>query len=807
MTPRTRLSILALILGAPFVFVVLRLTQLQIRDADRYETLSIDRRRAVHQTEPRRGRILDRRGEMLATRKSTYDLYFALGELHPRELTFSQLENNLGLCAAKAAVADGKVSVSCRRFEPGKPIVKDAMCTCGLLEDMFHKRCGSARDFEFRTRQKGRKSEVWTLPFLVSRKQRLAVPRGLRASMRDAGHEFQKVDETDEQSPYRLRLQVQSLFAMELTLLRLHRQTGIPYERLRQVLFEAKFDVQAGKDIYERGRLREEKRPLIRDVPLALVTEVLYYPENYPGIHVRTRHRRHYPLGEAASLVTGYLIRIPEKRREQLRQAGWLLDGSHQQNIQEFYERFVDDPTRFMAADAEIGEFGIEASYDGALRGSYGLRIDVRDAHNRISRQSDSSFEPRPTITGRSIQTTLDGMLQERIYRELEAQCRSMGNGVAASVVVMDLGERHPKGIPGSMLALCAYPGIDPNRAREPGYFKFLEEDPYLAKARPQFKRPYQAVISPGSIFKLIVALAALEDGIEYVQGDRVQSRPLRSDEELPCRKVFDEKNPHFFRCTSSNAHGDPDGMLDLSQALKHSCNTYFYYLGRDRLRARELAHWASQFGLGRPVKIDVDLPVAKQTQVTAGILDRGDLSRREMMSYAIGHVHVGVSPMQVLRMVAGIALDGRVPWPFLVEAREPEVVALRHPESLAAIRQGMRRVFEEPGGTAHKPEYSLDAFSAAAKTGTAQIDRAGLIYNAWIVGYAPAENPSIAWVVSIEKTPYLGGSATAPITEIILKHFGASEPDRFYRPGLAPPVFEPSEEEDLVPANFREGE
>ena len=81
MTPRTRLSILALILGAPFVFVVLRLTQLQIRDADRYETLSIDRRRAVHQTEPRRGRILDRRGEMLATRKSTYDLYFALGEL------------------------------------------------------------------------------------------------------------------------------------------------------------------------------------------------------------------------------------------------------------------------------------------------------------------------------------------------------------------------------------------------------------------------------------------------------------------------------------------------------------------------------------------------------------------------------------------------------------------------------------------------------------------------------------------------------------------------------------------------------
>ena len=651
-------------------------------------------------------------------------------------------------------------------------------------------------------------------PLIFSHGDYLNIPSGLRKSLEANGHKFkEKRFGEDEDVSYTLDFRLEHLLAMELTLLRLSRQTETPYEPLRQRISDAVQDVHEGGNSSERGSRRQADRLLIRDISRELVTEILYFPERYPGIGVRARHRRYYPVGEAAGLVTGYMIRLSEDRREKLRKEGLLLDASRPENMTEFHSAFAEKRALCLVSDAEIGARGIEASYDQELRGLYGLRVDVRDALNQVNRLRDDALDRIPEVPGDTIRTTLDRDLQERLYRELESQCRSMGNGIAASVVVMDLGERHPDGIPGSLLALCAYPDIDPNRARERGYFKSLQQDPFLARAKPQFKRPYQGVISPGSIFKLIVALAALEDGIEHLDGDQVRSHPLDPHEEFPCRKVFDERNPHFFRCTSSTAHGKADGKLDLSQALKHSCNTYFYYLGRDRVRARELAHWASLFGLGRPVKIDLDLPVSRQTRTTAGRLVRGGLNRREMLSYAIGHVHVGVSPMQVLRMVAGIALDGRVPWPFLVDARPPEVVTLRDPSNLAAIRQGMRRVFEEPGGTAHKTEYGLDAFTAGAKTGTAQIDRAGTAYNAWVVGYAPAENPSIAWVVSIEKTPHLGGTATAPITESILKYFGARDP-RFYRSGRGPKIFEsPDSDENenesfddgLAPATFRE--
>ena len=785
MTPRSRLRVLAFILVVPFAAIVLRLFQIQILDTDHYTKLSKDRRRRVHRVEPRRGRILDRHDEALARQEPSHDLFFTLGALHPRELYFAELQKKLGFCRRRDEHAGNEV------------------CSCSTLEEKLARTHGSPRELEFRLHHRGNQRALQKFIHQFPLESYKLLSRKLRSGMSKRGYHFRE-EGRDDNKYYSLWIEPREVCAMELALLRIARLTETPFETLRREITDAVATVHAGRNTFERQHLRREKRVLIRDVSEEVVTEILYYPERYPGIGVQVRNRRHYPLSDAGLIVTGYLAHWRRNQLEDLKTSGLLLDAGGT-SLDQFYRSFESLRDRARLASEEVGARGIEGSYDDALRGRYGIRVDVLDSRNRPRAEKDRPAIP--ALRGRDIRTSLDAELQKRIHQELDTQCRGLGNGIAASVVVMDLGDGSREDVPGAILALCAYPSFDPNRVRERSYSTFLETDPYLAKAKPRFKRPYQAFLDPGSIFKLVVAVAALEDGIEYVKDASSKSRdvrhhPLRSREEYPCRRVFDERMPHRYHCTSSIAHGVSDGTLDLTEAIKYSCNTYFYYLGRDRLRAPDLAQWARQLGLGRPVKIDLDIPVARQKLLSAGHL-APEAGRSRMLSYAIGQELVRASPLQVARMVSGIALDGVVPWPYLVEAREPERISTRNPGTFAAVRRGMERAFGEEGGTAYKPDYNLDSFSAAAKTGTAQIGSANKDeYHSWIAGYAPAKKPSIAFVVCIERSPFHGGAATAPVVEEILRYFGEREPKKFYREGRLPTGHEA--ESPIAPSSWR---
>ncbi|MBI4607282.1 MAG: hypothetical protein HY721_35400 [Planctomycetes bacterium] len=753
---RTRIKVLTLLMALAYAGLLGRLAWLQLLPESHaaYARLAQHRGRAF--SSPRRGRILARDGTVLAGNQPVHQLHFVYPRLDPLDEPLSALVDEL----AKRFEVPPREAIERRILEmagfeapgpdtPGTPEDDGAARSSWALllggidrvaAEVLRarwRRC--ARVLEARVAADGI-AEVWVDLRLASQRgstlERLEALLARHGKAPERGRLARQVAETLEAIGARIERELHR-----------DREDGVPEDRL----------ARKARDL--RRRQLDQPWLLAADVPLAVVTKIEYHPAQYEGIQCEDSVRRVYPRGEAFGTLTGWLRRLDADEGElrRLEDDGRLLDAAAVESIEELAERRAGSVRRSDLA----GACGLEASYDAALRGLHGMSVISVD---RWGRRVDT-LEDLPPADGEDVVTSLDPGLQEVVYEALEGRVEPAapaGSGTAGSAAVMDLAT-------GALLASVGFPGVDPGRMREPGYTGELERR-WGGRTRGWFiDRPSSLPLYPGSVFKIVVAAAAMESG-------RAWKEPFGPELRFPCHHKF-ELIPAL-QCDSLHGH-TPSRTVDLAEALQHSCNVYFYYVGWKHLGADLLYPWALNFGYGRPTGID--LP---ESRLGRGVLASPDRAREPWQAchYAIGQGFVEATPLQVLRSVAAIAAGGdRVPRPHLARPEPADKLVLSNPRTVAAIRDGLWRAAHAPQGTASSDALGLRRFNAALKTGTAEV-KVGerTLHHGWLVGFAPFEEPRIAFVAVIEHTALHGAEAAGPVVARILERFAEAEPGAY---------------------------
>lgn len=446
-----------------------------------------------------------------------------------------------------------------------------------------------------------------------------------------------------------------------------------------------------------------------------------------PGISIESGIIRRYPFPFETAHFVGYASLPSEKEID-----------SNEQNL-------------FMHPDFRIGKAGIERSFDEALRGKYGVKYVEVNAHEIPVR----TLSVKPAVEGSKIHLTIDFRLQRFVTERIK--------DVVASVVVMNVRT-------GEILAYASSPSFNSNNfvegvSRE--YWQELNADP----KKPLNNKPVAALYPPGSTFKLMVALAALEAGVN--PKTRVR-----------CNGSY-QYGKRTFHCWKKEGHGS----LDMTDAIMHSCNTYFFTMG-NQIGIEKFANMAKKFGYGE--KFDISLYGARAGNVPSDEWKRQVFKTPwvggDTLNTAIGQGFVLATPLQMALVTARIANGGIPIRPYLVRnhnvfkqydnlKNEPLVKA----DHLALIKEGMNRVMNTPGGTAYAKRIDVKGFELAGKTGTSQViskredemSKAEVANNtnqnhAIFVGFAPVSDPkySISVVVEHGKS---GSAAAAPIGKDVM--------------------------------------
>jgi penicillin-binding protein 2 len=485
------------------------------------------------------------------------------------------------------------------------------------------------------------------------------------------------------------------------------------------------------------GRERPYQPLLLRkDLDERMMVAVEERRLDLPGVSLHVRPVRAYPSGGAAANLLGY---VSEVNQTQL--------------AREEYQDF--------RPGENIGQAGVERRYDAFIRGiDGGEQVEV-DARGRALRLV-SRIEPR---SGSNIYLTIDKRIQDAAETAFA--------GKKGTVVAMNP-------TTGEILAMVSRPSYDPNlfAQRLSGEdWQRIATDP----SHPLQNRAFQAQYPPGSIFKLMVAIAGLESGAL-----------------TPETKFYD---PGYF--VLGNTRFDDwkkggHGTLDLRGAIVNSCNVYFYQAGL-RVGIEDIVKTAREFGLGEPPGLGLG-DEAKGNLPDPQPRKRGQpgWSAGNTVIASIGQGLVVTSPMQLLAMVSAIATGGTIYRPWVVKKitslsgevldeyePEPARQVPVKPETLAFIRQAMLGVVNEGTGTRAK----VPGIPIGGKTGTAQVVRKGegkgqadLKDHGWFVSFAPVDNPQIAVVVLVENGGF-GGQVAAPVAKAVYEAaFGARQP--FPHPG-----------------------
>ena len=448
-----------------------------------------------------------------------------------------------------------------------------------------------------------------------------------------------------------------------------------------------------------------------------------------PGVMIQAESQRNFPTGLTASHVIGY---VGEVSPDQLELADYA--DLHQGSI--------------------VGQYGVEVTYDRFLRGRAGQKLIEADALGHEKR-TVSVEKPR---AGDDLYLTIDLRLQ-KLAEEL------LGDE-AGAIVALD-----PK--TGEVLALASRPAFDPNvlsRELTPKQWDEIVQH----EGRPLNNRATQGQYPPGSVFKIAMAAAALE------------TKTVEPSTQIRCAGGY-QFGRRFYRDWKAGGHG----LMNVTQALVHSCDVFFYTAGQ-RMGIDTIASYAKLFGLGSPTGIE--LPSER-----GGIVPSPDWKVKargeqwlpgETISASIGQGFVTVTPIQMASLTATVANNGVPVRPRLVRAvmdratgrvlELPSVPLSRlnlKPDTLAIIRSALAGVVTE--GTATRAKSSL--VTIAGKTGTAQIAalRPGpekdipkkFRDHAWFVSYAPVEAPRIAVVILVEHMGH-GGSAAAPLAKQMIEAF-----------------------------------
>jgi penicillin-binding protein 2 len=395
------------------------------------------------------------------------------------------------------------------------------------------------------------------------------------------------------------------------------------------------------------------------------------------------------------------------------------------------------------------GKSGLERQYNDILMGTDGKR---RVVVNSVGKEmKDMRLSEQEAIPGKQIQLSIDYDLQQVAEQSLGAR--------PGAVVALD-----PR--TGEVLAMASHPALDPNdfAVRVSGdEWKKLNEDP----EKPLLNRAIQAQLAPGSVFKIVMATAMYES----------KAVPESFTVFCPGYGTFYGRQ---FKCWvfGKSSHG----IVDIHKAVNQSCDIFFYNLGI-RLGIDRISYFASKFGLGR--KTGIDLPSEEP-----GLMPSEDWVQRvfhrkwypgETVSVAIGQGAITSTPLQLARMIGGIASGGVFMQPHMLKDA-PNVGVERFPLSESTVEKITNDMYGviNTGGTG--AALKLQDIEFSGKSGTAQVigyntrDRVGkqkrFLDNAWFVGYAPRRNPEIVVSVLVQETGKHGGEAAGPVVRDIVKAY-----------------------------------
>lgn len=455
----------------------------------------------------------------------------------------------------------------------------------------------------------------------------------------------------------------------------------------------------------------------------------------FPGLDIGVDMRRSYIYGDIAPHLLGYLSEINPKE------------------LEEFNKGREDD--KYHQGD-QVGKSGIERAYEPRLKGRDGYKSVRVDSAGRETAEL-GRVDPE---AGLNLNLTFD--------LDLELFARDLFKGKVGVLMAMN-----PKN--GEILAAVNAPAYDPevfSGGISNENWSRLRDDP----DHPLENRAIRGLYPPGSTYKIIPAAAALESGI------------INENSTVYCGGSFRYGN-RTFRCWKKEGHG----YMTVKEAIKHSCDVFFYTMG-ERLGVDRLAEFASHLGMGKPTGIDVEGEKGGIVPSTGWKKKRYNQEwwPGETISVAIGQGYNLITPLQLLAMYGGVAVGGKVYRPHLLKSitdTDGNVVSEVQPELLDKIdlkprtvnllKAGLEAVVNEPGGTAYLSRLPFTDIKMAGKTGTAQVvDYKGGATSgakddhAWFVGFAPVEDPEIVVVALVENGGH-GSSAAAPLArEVVTKYF-----------------------------------
>jgi penicillin-binding protein 2 len=486
---------------------------------------------------------------------------------------------------------------------------------------------------------------------------------------------------------------------------------------------------------------------IAKDVSRASAVKLGEQSIYFPGISATTEPLVSYPSGSLASHILGYVGNITQAE----------LDGR-----EDTYG--INDV---------IGKVGIQYVFEEYLRGQNGIKQLDMSVDGNIT----DEYITKEAVAGSDVILTIDANLQATTEKALANNIKKIASGgfsktseaKAGAAVVMNVKT-------GEILAMASYPDYEPELFVNGISQKKLDE---YNKGDNIFNRAISGVYAPGSTFKMITAIAGLETGAI-----------------TPTEKINDVgvyKKAHEPACWIWNSYGMTHGWLNVTDAIIHSCNYFFYEVGY-RVTIDNIAKYAKYYGLGQ--KTNVELPMEEEGVVATRdkAKERGDEWQiGETLSAAIGQSYNSYTPIQMAKYISMLANGGKpidvtivksvidvngnqIPKEEItkfvnaklgLEKQEKEDLNIKK-ENLEAVLKGMKGVTSEEGGTAYSTFADFN-IELGGKTGSAQTDVNGKV-NGWFVGFAPYDEPEVAVVVLVENAG--SGSYTAEVARDILQEY-----------------------------------
>ena len=469
---------------------------------------------------------------------------------------------------------------------------------------------------------------------------------------------------------------------------------------------------------------------------------------DFPGVEIIEKSVRTYPLGSTASHIIGRIGQIESSE----------LEGN-----EDLYDQ-----------NDIIGKAGIEYVFEKYLKGTDGIKQIDMDVNGAIT----DEYVAEEAVAGADVILTIDSKLQAVTEQALKNNVEKLASKADPGTTPADAGAAVVLNVKtGEVLAMASYPDYDPS-----AFINGIDTDTwnyYINNdTKPLENKAISAMYSPGSTFKMATALAGLETGA------------ITTTERINDTGIYRKYNSSW-RCWQSGGHG----RLNVSQAIQHSCNYFFYEVG-DRVGIDNLAKYASYLGLGKKTGIELVGEIS-------GVLASTQIAEQEnrvwnpgeTISAAIGQSYNTFTPLQMAKYVAMLANGGKnidvTIVKSIVNADGSEVPRNEYEsyvnerlgltedttedlqinqDNLNAILEGMRGVTSESGGTAYSTFKNFD-IEVGGKTGSAQTGVEGKT-NAWFVGFAPFDDPEIAIVVFVRNGQH-GGDTAEVARDIIAQYFG----------------------------------